>query len=416
VTRRTGTPTAILPPTIPVAASERLAEVVQHHRDRDDFPVFFRVFYVLGNSELAPMQSAYDAAVAVLSGIINGASADFREELTEAVGVFNNEGFLSESVRDRLKSLGATEALAHAWAAHYMFSTFGNLERYLETGVPSESRLLVAYPELAKLITPKDCLLPVGNVIRPGHAWVTYRDHDLHPHPGLRRRFGSRIHSEFLALLWSQIDAGNDVAIAVDHYRFCPHGELQPFMELDAWFGAPFTMKDVDDPWKVGATVHGRPRAISPIDRSGLLTEFRWTFADGLKTLEVEELPAPPAVEKFVGPMVCRYVHSIRDTRTKRFIHLDGALTTYGPDEYTRRYAQAVNHHESKVWANRKVKVFRIDAPKSSASAHIEDSWWSELIASFFRGNELVLEYFDGRPYAEIYRSRYGQEPPYWDD
>jgi hypothetical protein len=75
-----------------------------------------------------------------------------------------------------------------------------------------------------------------------------------------------------------------------------------------------------------------------------------------------------------------------------------------------------LNHHESKVWADRKVKVFRIDAPKSDDSAGINDNSWSELIGSFFRGNELVLEYFDGRPFAEIYRSRCGHELPAWDD
>lgn len=73
------------------------------------------------------MQSEYDAAVAILSDTINGASADFRKELTEAVGMFNNEGHLSQPVIDRLKSLGVTEALAHAWAAHYISATFGNL-------------------------------------------------------------------------------------------------------------------------------------------------------------------------------------------------------------------------------------------------------------------------------------------------
>lgn len=362
------------------------------------------------------MQLAYDAAIAILADTINGASADFRKELSEAVGRFNNEGHLSPPVVDRLKSLGATESLAHAWAAHHMFATFSDLEPYLEAGVPKGSRLLATYPELADSMTPKDYLLPVGKLIRPGHAWVTYRDHDLHPHPGLRRGFGSRVHYEFLASLWSQLAAGNDVAIAVDHYRFCPRGELQPFMELDAWFGAPFAMHDVDAPWKVGATVHGRSRAISPMDASGLLTEFRWTFADGLKTLEIEELHRPPVPEKWVRPMVCRYVHSIRDTRTRRFVHLDGALTSYDPEAYARRYAQALNHHESKVWADRKVKVFRIDAPQSNDNARIDDGSWSDLITSFFRGNELVLEYFDGRPFAEIYRSRYGQELPCWDD
>jgi hypothetical protein len=91
-------------------------------------------------------------------------------------------------------------------------------------------------------------------------------------------------------------------------------------------------------------------------------------------------------------------------------------LTSYDPEAYARRYAQALNHHDAKVWADRKVKVFRIDAPQCNDNARIDDSSWSELITSFFRGNELVLEYFDGRPFAEIYRSRYGQELPHWDD
>src|SRR5689334_14603579 len=134
-------------PEIPDDASTNLAEVVQYHRDRDDFPVFFRVFYLLRDRRLAPMQLAYDAAVAVLENAINGASVESRKELTDAVGRLNGEGYLPPQVLASLKSLGAAECLAHAWAAHYIYTTFSNLDPYLEEGVPQGSRLLATYPE-----------------------------------------------------------------------------------------------------------------------------------------------------------------------------------------------------------------------------------------------------------------------------
>lgn len=278
---------------VPEGAAKGLDEVIRHHRDRDDFPIHFRVFYLLREKHYAPLQHQYDSAVELLNATIKDAPAHLIHELGELAGRFNNEGFLSPIVVEKLQSLDEASRLAHAWAAYYIFATFGSLEPYLQTGVPPESRLLGVYPELATLLTPRDQLLPVGGAIAPGHAWVTYRGHDIHPHPGLRRGFGSRVHYELLGLLWAQVEAGNHTSIAVDHFRLCPHGELAPFIELDAWFGVPFNLEHVDDPHKVGATVHGRPRSLSPEQPAGFMTEFRWSYADGLKSLEIEELPVP---------------------------------------------------------------------------------------------------------------------------
>lgn len=400
---------------IPPDARENLAAVVHYHRDRDEFPIFFRALYLLPDRN-APMQSAYDAAIDTLKTCIESATNDFRQELTEAVAHFNDDGFLSPTIRENLGRVAHSARIAHAWASSHIYATFSYIEPYLQPGIPIGSRLLATYPELRDSITPKDFLLRLGHDVTPGHAWVSYKDHEIHPHPGLRRGFHCRVHYGLLGLLWDQLSAGNDVSIGIDHFRLCPRGELGCIVELDAWFGAPFSLDKVDDKWKVGATVHGRSRATSPGERAGLLTEFRWTYSDGLKTFEVEELPHPDGESRDpTGPIICRYVHSIRDTFSKRFVHLDGAVTVYEPDAYLRRYEQATNHGLPKVWATRKVKLFRVDAPAQDEKARIPEDAWTEVIISFFRGNELVLEYFDGRSFAEIYRSRYGRDLHYVD-
>ncbi|MGD9734936.1 MAG: hypothetical protein AB7V58_04910 [Solirubrobacterales bacterium] len=82
--------------------------------------------------------------------------------------------------------------------------------------------------------------------------------------------------------------------------------------------------------------------------------------------------------------MTARYLHSERDTIGRSFTHLDGAVkgfdaTAHAPSETEPLAARAK--------AARYRKLFRVDGK-------ISDEDWGTLVGHFFRGNELIAEYF----------------------
>jgi hypothetical protein len=89
--------------------------------------------------------------------------------------------------------------------------------------------------------------------------------------------------------------------------------------------------------------------------------------------------------------VVNRYLHSIRDTRRRSFIHLDGAAKAFPRD----RYGPTVEQPDLPQGQPLYRKLFRIDGD-------IPDAEWARLVAHYFRENELVIEYFgellDERP------------------
>jgi hypothetical protein len=73
-----------------------------------------------------------------------------------------------------------------------------------------------------------------------------------------------------------------------------------------------------------------------------------------------------------------------REMREGAFRHFDGAIKVYLKDRYAERMRAKLPHKDS----YKKLKVFRIDGD-------INADVWINLTLLFFRGNELVLEYFD---------------------
>ena len=389
------------------AVRASLQEVATYHRDRDDFPSFVAPLYIVGRTEKEWPFEAYRVAIAQLAVAIRSQPGNF-DDLEQARRFVSDDCWLPPGVIEQLKTLGEHERLAHGVAYQEVTRLFADITPMLTNGIPPDSRVLTVYPELQDQLTGRDHLVPIGSGASLGHSWVDYKDHQLHLHPGLRRGFGSRVNYELVKLLQRQAALGLQLSIGIDHFRLCPKGELPMTMEKDYWFGPPLDLATLDDPNAVGATVHTRTRDLSFADKAGLMTEFRWTFRDGIKSFEVEEIPAP--TEDRTRPVLCRFIHSMRDCATSRFIHLDGALTVYSGEEFDRRRASALDHKNAKVWAGQKPKLFRIDA---ASDQKIDEKDWVEIVELFFKGNELVLEYLSGRSFGDIYREQYGHEYPY---
>jgi hypothetical protein len=268
-----------------------------------------------------------------------------------------------------------------------------------------------ALPRLRERFSPKDALLilDADNVLRD--SWVEHREHELQVHPWLRRGFSGAPNASLLATLGRLAQSGCKVSIAIDHYRLARKGTLSTVIELDRWFGQGYAGHDMDDVASVGATLHQRPQDLGPLwrNKAGWRTEFWWCRDGAHKSLEASELPLPRHDDS-EGPVLCRFLHAIRDTASRRFIHIDGAIHVYSSAKYVDRYAQSTNRHLPKVWADEKLKLFRVDAT-DPADVGADD--WAQLMSAFFRDNEMVLEYLSGQSFADIYRIQSGHDHPW---
>lgn len=107
-----------------------------------------------------------------------------------------------------------------------------------------------------------------------------------------------------------------------------------------------------------------------------------------MKTIEIEELV--PVDDDGADLVLARYLHAIRDTSQRRFVHCDGAVKAYKREGYPRVAEQFAGRGKGHHYR----KVFRMDG-------EIQTDHWSNVAALWFRGNRLVLEYLSGLGQAE---------------
>jgi hypothetical protein len=258
--------------------------------------------------------------------------------------------------------------------------------------------VLGIYPELKDRTDP-DGLLHIDGALRLFDGGIEYKDHILHYHQFLRRGFHSNPNYDFLGRFinyYHQTKARNSFRIAIDHRRIMPKEFYQQLGERDAWFGPPFDRSKLDDPNGVGLIVIKRVKpslfdmAGNKLDR----TEFYWSYKDGVKTFEVEELSSDE--ELFDSYYLNRYVHSERDVNLRVLRHFDGAVKVYLKDDYPGRMKTQL---PNELKSHRKVKLYRIDGD-------VDIDEWIELTCLFFKFNEMLIEYFN----AEQFETRFGEK------
>ncbi|MHB8794823.1 MAG: hypothetical protein ACYC90_05075 [Candidatus Nanopelagicales bacterium] len=210
---------------------------------------------------------------------------------------------------------------------------------------------------------------------------VIYEEYALQYHSFLRRSFRSNINYNLIgAVLACTKDGSASARLALDSRRLRYVNEYEEWEERDYWYGPPLSDELLDDPRLDGSTVHGDPEAGSYF-HPYLATEFRWVARDGLKILEIEEQIA--VLDDYEEPIVLvRYLHAIRDPSTRSFTHCDGAVKAYP----TASYPRIAGEFRSMGRAPGYRKVFRVDGT-------IDTQQWSQIIALWFRGNQLVHEY-----------------------
>lgn len=251
--------------------------------------------------------------------------------------------------------------------------------------LPDKSEVLATCPELRSRFDD-DGLLTLTDDFVLFDGGLRYRKHFLHYHQFLRRGFSSNPNFDFLGTLARfRHETRNSYRIAIDHRRIMNFDDYRHEMELDTWFGPKFGRNKLDDPNFVGLTVVGRtyPNSLDsyPLEK----TEFFWKTneAESIKTLEIEELSSP--ANPYEHWQINRYVHAERDMSNRIFRHLDGAAKVYAEDSYRARLSQPMPKNMRPAHY---VKLFRIDGI-------IDLESWLSLVSMFYKGNEMVIEYFD---------------------
>jgi hypothetical protein len=257
----------------------------------------------------------------------------------------------------------------------------------------NESEILKAYPELRELLDD-DGLLRLDDRFTLYDGGIEYKDHVLHYHQFLRRGFASNPNFDFLNLFidyYVRTASTNTFRVAIDHSRLMPKEFLQHLVEFDTWYGPRFERSKLDDPNEVGLTILKRtPTLVAKIFFDNVeRTEFFWSYRDGIKTFEVEGVSENSAL--FDAYYLNKYVHSERDVQASVLRHCDGAVKVYLKDEYNQRLNTYMPREPRSF---KRIKLFRIDCD-------IDVDKWIELLSQFFKGNEMIIEYFDPELFQE---------------
>ncbi len=225
-------------------------------------------------------------------------------------------------------------------------------------------------------------LLPEGVIVRRGIA--------LYPHPLL---------APLRELVWELFDLVQrpelTVRIALHPHRFSSPEEVPRRLLAGHWSGIKVTpgnldsldRHDVANPTFHGADQTHARRFFFPL----LGTWFDWDRRDRhdprdrIKRLYIREVR--PATNRTGEPLAAawnRELHAERDTRLRRFTHVDGKQCSYPAGEYAPSVLKP-NARPGKPAVSR--KLWRVDGP-------LDDRDWASLVGRHFRDNELIGEHF----------------------
>jgi hypothetical protein len=374
---------------------QQINKLVTKMRYYDIHPLYLPdIDYLYG--EKHPLTGIIDEIVAELSDYMVIANDDEIKETYDALDSYwreqiNIDLFLNRDPQT-IKLVALYLVVTITKQSHY------DVKRYIKTNHRDQSDVIKIYPELANY-EDDEGLIPFGTpqFIPAGvGGGIYYKEHLLFYHQFLRRNFTSNLNFPFINALVEYHKNHRDqyVAVALDYFRLMPKDMFRQILEKDHSFGPPLAIPSLDDPHAVGLTVHTFPPHLIPL-HGYERAEFHWSYADGYKAFQVEEVYAldhlPDLSEEYI---LTRYIHSLRDINKKEFHHLDGAIMVYSRNRYEERYKKSV---VDRVQLVDKIKVFRIDGK-------INNDEWSKLIGLFFQQNHLIAEYLNPQFFChEVY-------------
>lgn len=206
----------------------------------------------------------------------------------------------------------------------------------------------------------------------------------IYCHKFFRRNLSylNSFHFEFLNSLMALSNRPEiSIRIAVDPDIIGLSESFKEYQELEYWWGPKYnddisiippgvTIYKSDDHQRVFSGVSG--------------TEYWWKHDGNRRVLEMEELRDLPTGGSRSGNYGCRYIHSIYDSKDKKFEHFDGAIRMYTDEAFMERIGQAIDKSGKN---SSYTKLFRIDGM-------LPLSEWKSLTTSYYQGNPLLYEYF----------------------
>jgi hypothetical protein len=252
------------------------------------------------------------------------------------------------------------------------------------------SRVFSAVPQLRDRLDDRGLLDLARLRATPGALFVG--EYALSYHQLLRRAFGSHVNDALIGhLLRLQRADGLALRAAIDDRRLRLARDYRVWLERDYWFGPHLSEKVLDGPEREPSTlVHrwGDPDDPRRLFDSSEEFSIRLSREGGTRTIEAEEVVAPERATSSSGSILVRYLHAQRDTSRHMFVHCDGAVRAYLPYNYAlRRDSQGLPRNDKDLVAQYR-KVFRVDGD-------IATDDWSQIVALWFRGNNLAIEALD---------------------
>lgn len=259
------------------------------------------------------------------------------------------------------------------------------------------------YPEFFKPSTSlvdKDGLVEYGELLSrtvelcPGVFHDKKRDLVLVAHRFFRRRLShlNALNTEFLSSFARAARQNSHLRarLRLDPDLLGHPASATGLIELEYWRGPKYD-KDIS---KIpnGVAEHKadeQTRKFEGVDRTQIWWKAPETRMVGdaptdYRTFEVEELIEDPSPGLCDGRYGCRYAHAEYSASVDDITHFDGAIRAYDGDKYLTRIDSSIDragkHSEY-------IKLFRFDGELSVPE-------WKRLLSDYYRGNNLIPEYF----------------------
>ncbi|MEK4058502.1 MULTISPECIES: hypothetical protein [Paenibacillus] len=192
-----------------------------------------------------------------------------------------------------------------------------------------------------------------------------------------------------IMLLTEQMTNNNTVSLRLDQTIALQKEHYKPFMRFffEVYQGREINLDNIQFPIHSGTSEFFcvyNPETMKKV-------QFRISHRkDSERWIEVEELWDIHGREEN-QLFVTRYLHSIFNPLTNKFVHIDGSFNFYNNEKYKVRVNQQINAH-----ANLHVKQWLVEGEISVLD-------WAKMILHFFDDPDLILDAFKGNLIEEVF-------------
>ena len=383
-----------------------LSTAVTYCRDVDIAPLWsFPSYHTGDTSSTLPELVGLDGFTMARTRVLENVSALDEATVHDELQKESRKWLLSYSQPDLANPENLREQLSFALLYEEFSVQYDDLQLRLNDNWLGQSR------PIARDHTIKGSLTDEGLVDARTEGlelewFVKWRGKYYYYDPLLRRGFAGNILHDTVGVLRAFAKEHPEVAFAIgiDHSRVLPEGHPpRPILEFDRWWGPDWGSLDLADPVSApGDTWLVRTWPGVLLHRGWGALSVHWRKDGIYRHLQIDEVvPPTQTCSWFGGRVATRCVHAMYDLGSKSFCHLDGAVKIACPCYYRLGWSEKRNRYIPQAVRLPKYKVFRFDGPIPTDSV-------PDLCTAWFRGNELILEYFQGKPYRQIWAERRG--------